>query len=219
MTFLRESRGRAGAGRHDDAARDQQGDVRRMRPPCPHRHPWFAPPPPDGRDRDRQPPRDGRRSWPAARAAPAVSAYATEPLPRRAPSCPALDGRRTSRTPAVVADALRARARARRPRGRRAASRWSCPTASRACRCCRSSRCRPRRARSRAADPLAGAEGHAVPDRGGAGHVTSPRQHGDGGRDARGRRRAARRDRAVRGRRRRRWASTPASSIWRASTS
>ena len=216
MTFLRRVRRRPRARRRDDAARDQQGDVRRMTDEpgdiilagagAAHRR--------RSRSRSRASPSSELGRPAAGRVVVGVRVRTAAGGRRRAGA----DGRRTSRSRAV--GRRRAAAGARPRRARLGAARAALVVPDSVARVSllpfeqlpRASR------RSRSADALAAQEGDAVSDRRGAGQPLSRAHDGHGAIDVGRRRGPPRRDRAVRGGRRRRRACTPASSTWRAST-
>ena len=184
MRFLRESAVEQVMLGRDDAARNQQGDVRRMSLPAvvPRERPAR-------RSASRSPPTACRRRRAArqARRHAVVAAHAAEPLPAGA-LVPSLTARNVARPRGASSAALRSRARAaRRAAAPRRAGRAR--PGGEGVAACGSSRCR--RARGpRSAGPLAGAQGGAVPDRGGAGRPRCPARRLDG------RRTRVRRDRS-----------------------
>ena len=168
MRFLRESAVERVMRGHDDAARDQQGDVRRMSSLVLRPHATRRRRPPPSRSPPRACRRGGRR---AARRAGGRSAPTPSSRCRTGALVPSLTGaqhprpRRRSAAPSARVLERHRPAAARRPRRARSG---------------REGVARPlragagARAGSRPADPLAGPEDGAVPDRGGAGQLRAP---------------------------------------------
>ena len=139
MRFLRESAVEKVLHGHDDAAGNQQGDVRRMsaldllaRQPAARRG-----------DRARRPTRCRRPSLGSRGRDAIVRGLRLRAAAGRAPSVPSLTGQNIVDRAAVVA-ALQSRGRRGSGRGP-AGWRWWCPTSRRASRWCGSTRCRAAR--------------------------------------------------------------------------
>ena len=164
MRFLRECAVEQVLHRRDDAARDQQGDVRRMSQRT-SSQPRGSP---ARRRRSRveitatRVRRGGARRTTAAAAV--VAGYASEPLPPGS-ATPALNAPNVHDEAALAA----AIAACSSSSARRRRSRWSCRTRSRKVSLLRFEKMPAKAAGPRSADSLADAEGGAVPDRGRAG--------------------------------------------------